>query len=1157
MYKCNNFKASLKDRFAVFRPCLVLSRKAVNGRSVYICVILVFFLQASMALQVRAAYSKQKLTLQGQNINFEELLENIRTQTGYEFLYAKDIVSRAKPVTINLKNAELEEALNQIFKNQPFGYVIKGKTLVITEKNVTNSVPSNTVNTYAVAAPVTGKVTDELGEPIAGATVAVKGKTQKAVTDSDGLFQLDVAVGDVLVFSYIGYMATEITVEGTGPINVSLRQDAQNLDEVVVSALGIKREAKSVTYAAQTVTAEDITRTREPNMINSLAGKAAGLVITKGASGPGSSSKILLRGNKSISGNNQPLYVIDGIPMNAADGAQGSTIFGTQDRGDAISNLNPDDIESMEILKGASAAALYGSQAANGVVMITTKKGRPGVSSVTLTSSTTLENPLVLPEIQTRYGQGTGGTANNTINDSWGPAISNGSDNHISNFFNTGKNFFNSVSIASGNDIAQVYASYGNTTANGIVPNNDYNRHNLNVRGTAKVLNDKVTLDGGVTYVRQSSFNRPQAGFYYSPIFSLYLFPPEDDMSNYSGSNFERWDDTRQMSVQNWPYIVNQASSNQNPYWLANRNQTDDIRNRNIYNFSARWDLLDWLYVQGRGTYDRAEDNFELRQYASSDPTLVGSNGGYQKRMSNTDQFYTDFIISGRGSISPSFNLSATLGTSWMHNRYYDLLLGNNGPNNTLSFPNYFSVYSLRNDAGGNFTHTESLQERETQAVFGTATLGYNDYLFLDLTARQEWSSTVEDNFFYPSIGLSYIITDHLGSSDFLSFAKWRASMAKVGNALPFGVSNFTPPYELDANGNIIGRTTVPYFDGNNFYSLKPERTTSYEIGADFRFFSDKLSLGVTYYDATTDDQVFSIAAPAGAGTQNYWINGGKIRNYGIEATASYSVNLGEVSWQPTLNFSTNVNQIRELSDLLDNEYFVLTAGGDTRLVQLFLTRPGVANLRGEKEYGSYGDLFGKVYERDDSGNVIMGDDGLPVLSASNDQYLGNANPSFLLGWGNQFRYKDFNLSFLLDGRFGGKIVSQTEQWLDWKGISRRTGEARDAGGVMIGGNLVDAQTYYNFISGAGDVAAAAEEYMYSASNIRLREVSFGYTIPLKWKGIESLNISAVGRNLFFLYKDAPFDPEVSITTSNALQGMDAFNLPSTRSYGLTLTAKF
>jgi len=1123
-----------------------------------VAFILVFFLSGSMDSQARDLTNFQKITLRGQNISLEHLLETIRTQTGYDFLYTKNIMRQAKPVTLDLKNAELEDALHIIFKNQPFSYVIKGKTLLIKEKGKTTLPSQEVVVTSTVAAPVKGHVTDTNGQPIAGVTVAVKGKAQKAMTNQDGAFEIDVTAGDILVFSFIGYQTKEVSVQDiTTAVNVQMEESAENLQEVVVSALGIRREAKSVTYAAQTVSAEDITRTKEPNMINSLAGKAAGVVITKGASGPGASSKILLRGNKSITGTNQPLYVIDGVPMNAANGPQGSSIFGTQDRGDAISNLNPDDIESMEILKGASAAALYGSMAANGVVMITTKKGRAGTSSVTLTSSTTLENPLVLPEVQTGYGQGTGGEANTTINDSWGPAITNGSDSHISDFFDTGKNFFNSVSVTSGNDVAQVYASYGNTTANGIVPNNDYSRHNLNLRGTAKVFNNKVTLDGGINYVKQSAYNRPQAGFYYSPIFSTYLFPPGDDMSKYSGSNFEVWDETRQMYVQNWPYIVNQASSNQNPYWLVNRNQTDDIRNRNIYNFSARWDVLDWLYVQGRGTYDRVEDNYELRQYASSDPTLVGSNGGYQKRVTNTDQFYTDFIISGHGDLSSSFNLAATLGTSWMYNRYQDLNLGNNGSSNTLSFPNFFSVYGLTSDEGGNFLATENLQERQTQSIFGTATLGYKDYLFLDVTARQEWSSTVKDSYFYPSVGLSYIITDHLGHGDVLSFTKLRASYARVGNALPFGVANFTPPYTLDPNDNIQGRETVPYFDGNNFYDLSPEQTTSYEVGADLRFFADKLTLGVTYYDATTDDQVFSIAAPAGSGTSNYWINGGKIRNYGFEATASYSAKLGEVDWTPTLNFSKNVNQIRELSDLLDNDYFVLTSGGGTRLVQLFLTRPGVSNLRGEKEYGSYGDLFGHVYQRDESGNLIIGEDGLPELSESNDQYLGNANPNFLLSWGNTFRYKNFNLSFLVDGRFGGKIVSQTQQWMDWKGISKRTGEARDAGGVMVGGNLIDAETYYGFISGAGDVAAAAEEYMYSASNIRLRELSFGYTIPLKWKGIKSLNVSAVGRNLFFFYKDAPFDPEVSITTSNSLQGMDAFNLPSTRSYGLTLTAKF
>ncbi|WP_051293389.1 SusC/RagA family TonB-linked outer membrane protein [Olivibacter sitiensis] len=1122
-------------------------KSLLSNKGFYFLVLMIPFM-----LKASTPNYAQKITLHEKNAPLEGVLEKIHALTGFHFLYTKDILKKANLVTIDVENRELLDALNILFDNQPIGYDVKGNNFLIKEK------PSSMAKKEKVISQpikVKGTVKSSTGEPLAGASVSVVGTSVATSTNVDGVFELSLSPGDVLSVKFIGYAAREVTYSGGAALDIVLEEDSQSLQEVVVSALGIERQAKSVTYAAQTVSAEDITRTKEPNMMNSLAGKAAGVVITRGTGGPGASSKVLLRGNKSITGNNQPLYVIDGIPMNSANGPQGGGLFGTLDRGDAVSNLNPDDIESMEILKGASAAALYGSQAANGVIMITTKKGKAGTSEVSFTSSSTFDTPLALPEIQTSYGQGSLGVANTNINDSWGPAITNGSDSHLSNFFNTGSNYLNSVSISSGNSLAQVYASYANTSANGIVPENKYSRHNLNLRGTAKILNEKVTLDGGINYIKQSVYNRPQAGFYYSPMFSLYLFPPGDDMSKYSGDKFETWDETRLMNVQNWPYILNQASSNQNPYWITKRNQTDDIRNRNIYNFSARWDALDWLYVQARFTYDRVEDNYELRQYASSDPTLVGSNGGYQKRLTNTDQMYTDVMASGRGALSDAFNLQATIGFSNMYNRYYDVNLANNGAANLLAYPNYFSIYSLSN-TGGNFLSTESLQRRETQAVFATATLGFKDYLYLDVTGRNEWASTVNQSFFYPSVGLSYVITDHLAASDALSFAKLRVSYAEVGNQLPFGVAVQNPPYTLAPDDNINGRETVPYFEGTNYYDLNPERTTSYEVGTDLRFFSDKLSVGVTYYDATTKDQVFSISAPAGAGASNFWINGGKIRNYGFEATASYSAKLGNVDWTPAVNFSKNVNQIRELSELLSNEFFTLNSGGSTRMIQLLLARPGISNLRG-REYGAYGDLFGNVYVRDESGNLVIGDNGLPTITSNADQYLGNANPDFLLSFNNQFRYKNFNFSFMIDGRFGGEIVSQTEQWLDWKGISKRSGEARDAGGVMVGGNLIDAQTYYNFTSGAGDVAAAAEEYIFDATNVRLRELSLGYTFPSFWRGLKSLNLSLVGRNLFFLYKDAPFDPEVSISTANSMQGMDAFNMPPTRSFGFTLSGRF
>lgn len=1004
--------------------------------------------------------------------------------------------------------------------------------------------------TYAAAQSIriTGKVTDPENTPLSGVSVVVNGTNQGTTTDAGGNYSISAPSNGTLVFSSVGFGVQNVSVRGQSALNVKLTSDARTLNTVVVTALGIQRSAKSLTYATQNVSGEELTKVKSSNLINSLAGKAAGVVITAG-NGPGSSSRVILRGSKSITGNNQPLYVIDGIPMSNANGPQGTSLNGTRDAGDAISNLNPEDIESLQILKGASAAALYGSQAANGVILITTKKGRKGVAAVNFSSTATFSDPIVLPELQTSYGQGAGGVANTNINDSWGPKITNGSDKHLKDFFRTGHDYINSLSISNANENSQFYISYANTASTGIVPENTYNRHNLNLRGGTKVFNS-VSLDASINYINQISKNRPASGWYNSPIFGLYLFPVGDDFSKYSGKNYQVFSQTRNMNVQNWPYIRNEASSNQNPYWIQNRIQNNEKRSRGIYTFSAKWDITNWLSLQGRGTYDRASDDYEQRLGASSDPTSVGINGGYVKNPSTTEQLYSDVLLTANKKILDNVTAAATVGFSNTVNTFQSLVLSTNGAITTLTYPNFFSAYALQ----GNFVHTESLQKRVSRAVFGTATFGFKETVFLDVTARNEWSSTVAQSFFYPSAGLSYILTQSLRRSNVLSFAKLRGSYAEVGNALPFGVANFNPNYSLAVDGNINGRSALPFFSGTDTVKLNPERTRSYELGAELRFFKDKLSLNVTYYHATTYDQVFQIGAPAGSGATNFWINGGTILNKGVEAVASYDARIGKVRWTPTVNFSKNVNQIRELSNLFTADRFVLNSS--FRLTQLFLSRPGSATLDG-REYGSYGDIFGRTYMKDDKGGLVYNttgaNAGLPQLSAANDRYLGNSNPDFLLGLNNSFNYKNLVFSFLIDSRFGGEIASSTEQWLDFKGLSKRSGEARDNGGVMVNGTLVSAEKYFQYISGKADVAAAAQEYVYDATNVRLRELALGFTLPPFTKAIKNLTLSLVGRNLAIFYKKAPFDPEVSITTANALQGIEGFSMPSQRSIGLSL----
>lgn len=982
---------------------------------------------------------------------------------------------------------------------------------------------------YAQNIRITGKVTDSENQGLASVSVKVAGTSVGTSTDANGNYAINAAPNSTLQFSFVGFKSQSVQVNNRTSVDMQLADDAQALSDVVVTALGIERSAKSLSYATTNVSAEDLNEVKGPSVLNSLAGKAAGVFVTQGSGGPGSSPRIVLRGNKSISGGNSPLYVVDGIPVGG------------------FADYNAEDIESLQVLQGASAAALYGSQAANGVILITTKKGQFGATSVNFSSTATFDRPMSLPELQTTYGQGLKGVANPEVNDSWGPKITNGSDSHIKDFFRTGQNYINSISVSSGTEKSRVYMSYSNTDAKAMIPNYDFQRNNFTVRGSVKILEDKVTLDGGINFIKSNTQNQNESSWYNSPMFGLYLFPMGDDMSKYSPNGGGIWSEARNMYIQNWPYIKNEHSSNQNPYWITNRLQNDQIRDRTNFFGSAKWDITDWLNVSGRTTLNKYGGDSEYRYAATSDPTSIGANGAYTKNVTSGEELYSDVMISSKKPINDDVSLNVVVGARNTVSQNTGFYNGTDGARTTLTYPNYFSVYGL----AGNFVKTESKTKTISRAIFGTATMGYKETLYVDGSVANEWSSTVDKSFFYPSIGLSYILTETIGTSDVLSFVKLRATYAEVGNALPFGASERSPNYSLSTDGSVNGRDNLPFFSGTDTISLNPERTRSFEFGTEMRFFDNKLGVNVTYYKGTTRDQVFTITAPSGSGATNFWINGGTIENSGLEASVSYNARFGELQWTPSVNFSANKNKIIELSDLLSTDRFVLSSGN--RLTNLFLLRPG-SELLGDRKFGAYHDLFGKTYQYDESGNQLFDAvSGLPVLSKTDDQYLGNANPDFLINLNNNFKYKNFSLSFLLDGRFGGLVSSSTEQWLDYKGLSKRSGEARDNGGVVLNGKTIDAETYYGFISAKADYGAAGLEYTYKSTNVRLREVALGYTLPAFSNTFKNVNLSLVARNLFFLYKKAPFDPELALSTENGGQGFESFQIPSARSIGLTL----
>jgi TonB-linked SusC/RagA family outer membrane protein len=1068
-----------------------------------------------------------RITLDIKDATLIDAIQAIESKTLFKFTYDEmDLVAR-KDISVKANDQTVEYVLLNISRiaDVQFKQVNENIHVKPVEKRSNKEVIH-----IAEVIQVTGRVTslsDGFGIP--GVNVIIKGTGIGSVSDIDGNYILEVPnENDILVFSSIGYVSQEVNVAGRTSINIVLEEDVQSLNEVVVTALGIEKDPKSITYATQKVSPDEAIKVKDPNFINSLAGKVAGAIITKGNFGPGSAPRILLRGNKSLTGNSQPLFVLNGVPM----------IGGS----DYLSNYNPEDIESIQILKGASAAALYGSEAANGVILVNTKKGTLGVSRVEFSSGLTLENAIDLPELQTTYGQ-----TDPNFNDSWGSKITNGSDDHFKEFFQTGKTFINSLAFSRGSDIGQLYLSYANTKASGILPENDLKQNSFTVRLTSQFFNDRLSLDGSINYTNQQIYNQNSAGGY-SALPGIYSFPVGDDFSKYGKDNFEVWDPVRAMYVQNWPYIRNETFPNQNPYWVQNRNQNDFVRDHTISALTAKFEIYDWLDLQGRITYDRIYDDSEFRHYASTQATVAGENGGYGIGKSSIHNIYSDLLLVGHKGLNDNFDLSGTLGFSNRETRSSSLNLSSTIPT-SLTFPNYFSVFALN----GLFNKSESLRKTMTQAAFANVTLGYREKIYLDVTGRNEWSSTVSQPFFYPSVGMSYILKNapsSTSSSGLVSFAKLTGSYAEVGNSLPFGIANWIPPYSLDNSGNINPRGTLPYFNGTDTVNLNPERTKSFEFGAELRFLNNKLGLNLSYYNATTYDQVLQIQAPAGAGASNFWINGGIIRNKGIEGILSYNTSLGGIQWESFINFSHNKNQIRQLSDLLEAERFVLTSFNQSRLVSIFLTRPE------DGKYGAFGDMYGRIYQKDENGNLLTNEDGIPLVSTDPDNYIGNANPDFLAGFNNSFSYNNFSLSFLIDGRFGGGVVNRTEVWLDYKGLSKRTGDARDNGGVNVNGEMIDAKEFYLNQTGAG-ATAVASEYFYDATNVRLRELQLGYRLFQSQNLFKEINLSLVGRNLFFFYKKAPFDPEISVNTSPTSEGIASFSQPQTRSYGLSLRAIF
>lgn len=994
--------------------------------------------------------------------------------------------------------------------------------------------------TYAFAGQqtplnVTGKVVDITGEPLIGVSVAVKGTTNGTITDFDGHFSVQASKGDILEISYIGYATQTITVTDEKPLNVTMKEDTQTLDEVVVTALGIKREEKALSYNVQKVDAEKINAVKDVNFINSMVGKVAGVQINSGASGPGSATRVVMRGMKSIEKDNGVLYVIDGVPMyNKSFGGEGGTM--TRAVGsESAADINPDDIESVNMLTGPSAAALYGSDAANGVIIINTKKGAVEKTTVTINNSTTFSTAYMMPQMQDRYGKSTGYM-------NWGDRTPEGYSFDPKKFFNTGTNIINSIALSTGNKKNQTYVSFATTNSTGIVPESSYNRYNFTARNTSKFANDKLTLDLGGSVIIQNDHNLVAQGTYNTPLPGLYLFPRGENFEEVR--TYERWNPTGIMT-QYWPYKEG-AHNIQNPYWVQNRNNRDMEKRRFMANASLKYDILPWLNVVGRVSIDETYYKQTSEMYATTLTTFCGANGGYSLDDMTDRSIYADVMANIDKRIG-DFRIVANVGASIKDQTYEgsytagDLVVANEFYTSNLN-----TVTSYKNSQTG--------WHDQTQSIFASLEVGWKDMLYLTATGRNDWASQLafsnQAAFFYPSIGASAIISNMVKLPEWLEFAKVRASYSKVASAFARYLSN--PSLTYDEQMHTWKKSkTYPNTE------LKPEDTKSWEIGLNLRFLKG-FNLDVTYYRSNTYHQTIYVPLPSATGYENFVAQTGNIENKGVELALGYEHQWGDFGWSSNLTVTHNKNIIKELGhgiiDPIDG-----TSHEVTEIEKSWLGQANVAPRVLLREGGSMSDVYyNHLIKRDANGNTDLNNDGnIQMEETSEFRKAGSMAPKANLGWSNTFSYKGLSLGVVLTARFGGLVYSATQGILDYYGASEFSADLRDRGGVPCNFGMLPAENYLTTVATAQGGHAAY--YMYSATNVRLQELALNYTFPRKWFNNKlGLTVGIVGRNLAMLYCDAPFDPELSAATgSNYYQGVDYFMLPSTRNFGFNIKLQF
>lgn len=1130
--------------------------------------------------------SKAQVTLKTPNTTLEVVIKKIQKQMNLRFFY-DDSLAKVMVNNIDVKDEKVQNVLNQLLKGKGISFKVEDNVVYLRKENA----PVAKEKATDTKRKITGKVLDEAQQPMIGVTVAVKGSTTRAVTDIDGNYQLQTSeTAPVLQFSYLGYKTKEVKASGKDAITTTMDVDSKALDEVVVTALGIKRDKKMLGYSVQDIKSDALNTTGDPSVVGALSGKVAGLQMNTASTGLGGSTKITIRGNSSLTDNNQPLWIVDGVPF-SDNNTSNASAYGGYDRGGTSLDINPDDIESISVLKGPNAAALYGSRAGNGVILVTTKKGaNKSGFGVSYNGNFTWSSVSQAIKMQNRFGQGSNGAVNykrNASGDieglngelSFGPELDGHEEynwygtkspyqytgDKLRDYFKMGFSQFHTVALGNNNEKGHYRLSIGYNDNKGLFKNETLDKLSIDLNA-GTVVNKYLSLDGKISLSHMKACNRPLLGLN-GEVAQLLLIP-----GNVSLRSLEENQSSETQIHRNW-FGPNQHYSN--PYYVRHRYKNSDERWRAFGYYGANINLLDNLKLNAKYSFDYYRTRLQTSDLSLADQAITTGTSTWQEKITtdgmqrgeeNHFEHNIQMLLLGNNQLTPKLRVDYSLGGNVMYQKY-ELFQG--GVQNMLNKDVW--VY---NTGGKLVSGGDNGFNRAMYSVFASAQLAYSEYLSLDLTARNDWSSTLpkgQNSFFYPSASISFMFSDFMKSIDkplpsWVTFAKIRTSLAQVGkDPSPYNLYN-TRKFEFESG---IRKPVVNTIKMNDM--LKPEIKTSYELGLDMKFLNNRLGFDFTYYYSVTRNQ--SMLVDAAAPWSQQWVNAGKILNRGVEMMVyTTPIQTKDLTFNLNMNFAHNRSIVKELAPGVQRIYF----NGDNNMP----VRVGAV------VGGKLGDIYANnLMKRNDAGQVIVNAQGLPQPATGNgnlEQYLlsnpiGNIQPDLLMSVTPSLTFKGISLTAMFDMRFGGSIMSVSEGMATSVGTSERTlnrGEYKEISGVKdyymvvpgvkedgsINDIPVSAQAYYSTIGIYKSQKGYAEEFIHSASYIKLKELSLGYSFPqrmLKKTPFTALKLSFVARNLCFLMKHTPGNPDGGYDTTMFSQALDFAAVPYTRTFGFSINVGF